>query len=96
MEVSFSHSRSWRELSALPRAGAVLFLLIGLVFLTVGVGLTFEHVRFRGEAIRSIGTVIDLEPRQGTEGGQLWAPVIRFRDPGSYRPDESVTDRSDG
>jgi hypothetical protein len=83
MEVSFLHSRSWRELSALPRGGAVLFLLIGLVFLATGVGLTLEHVRFKQKAIRSTGTVVELVPRQGSEGGQLWAPVIRFYDPGS-------------
>jgi len=83
-----------------------VFGLVGVTFLTVAVFTSYSEIEFRNGAITAPGTVIDLQPGQGSKGGTLYKPVFRFTDrddkehtvtggvassPPSYRRGEAVT-----
>jgi hypothetical protein len=59
-----------------------IFGTVGLVMLTVGVGVAVSTVSFRMHAQQTEGTVVDLVPRHGSEGGTTYSATFEFKDLG--------------
>ena len=62
---------------------STVFLAIGISFL--GVGLWWSHVtqRFLARAQTVDGVVVALDPRQSSNTGTTYAPVVEFQPPGA-------------
>ena len=62
---------------------ALAFAAFGVLFISIGIGMSRNLNRFRGRASRAAATVTDVRARSaGTSGGLVWVPVVRFTTPG--------------
>lgn len=60
---------------------ALAFVVVGGLFVVVGVGMGRGQSRFKANAARAAGTVTDLRSRSTGDhdtGGVIWVPVVKF------------------
>jgi uncharacterized protein DUF3592 len=61
---------------------ALVFLVVGVVFAGIGIGVARSSHRFEAAAARARATVTDVRSRAVGRGGALiWIPVVRFETP---------------
>ena len=64
---------------------ALVFVVIGVVFAGIGIGVARSSRRFETTAARARATVTDVRSRAvgrgGGGGGLVWIPVVRFQTP---------------
>lgn len=60
---------------------ALLFVVFGVVFMGVGLGIGRAENRFRSTAGRAAATVTDVRSRSAgrNTSGLIWVPVVRFQ-----------------
>jgi len=58
--------------------GPLIFMLIGLLFFSIGSGLTVRQRTLEQEGVEAQGAVVDLQENYDSDGS-TYTPVVRFR-----------------
>jgi hypothetical protein len=56
----------------------VVMILMGLVFMAVGIFFGRDSIELRNNGRQATGEVVDIDTSRGSKGGTTYAPVVRF------------------
>ena len=73
-------------------AVALIFVVAGVLFAGIGIGVARSSRRFEASAARTRATVTDVRQRAvgRGDGGLVWIPVVRFQTPDGGTVDAEV------
>lgn len=90
--IDKGRKREKAKLTKEEKSAATIILLVPLIFITVGLGISFKYAQLKYMGLQAQGQIVDIERRTDSEGGTSKHAIVRFdtQDGKQYRTEDKA------